>query len=262
MFGKDANARSIDQASVGRPFRRRRWSRLPTAALTALILTAGAPALPQTQGGRPQAEDGARATIDQAYIYALPIYEIARLRYKLEFDPSREKHLQPNRLVNKRDLASAKDRLVTAPNADTLYSLAVLDLSGGPDRIDVPDMGGRYYSIQLIDAYTNVFGYIGRRTTGTKAASFLIAGPRGQPPNPDNPPVIRSPTPMAVLIIRILLYGPQDLDAAHTLQDGFKLKPLAAPLPQPEPIAPIAGSGENFVAMVNQAMAENSSAGN
>ena len=43
--------------------------------------------------------------------------------------------------------------------------------------ISVPDTGGRYYSLMLEDAYTNVFGYIGSRATGSGAGQYLIAGP-------------------------------------------------------------------------------------
>jgi hypothetical protein len=39
--------------------------------------------------------------------------------------------------------------------------------------------------IALMDEFTNNFAYIGRRTTGTKAGSFLVARPswKGQPWN-------------------------------------------------------------------------------
>lgn len=195
------------------------------------------------------------ATIGVAYRYALPVYEISRLRYKLEFDPTSLRHLAPNRFAHKRKLATDTDRLVTGPNADTLYSIAFADLSGGPLRIDVPDTAGRYYSIALIDAYTNNFAYIGQRTTGTRAGSFLLVGPEYRGAGQDGLPVLHAPTPDVVLLLRILVDGPDDLRAADRLQDQFKLTSLGYPSPRSAPVAPIADSGENFVAVVNQALA-------
>ena len=54
------------------------------------------------------------------------------------------------------------------PN-DTIYSIAQIDVSGGPVLLRVPDTAGRYYVLQFVDAWTNNFAYVGRRATGTAA---------------------------------------------------------------------------------------------
>ena len=92
-------------------------------------------------------------------------------------NPANPNRLPLNTLQHARQLADHNSRWVTAPNNDTLYSSANLDLRSGPVRIDVPDFGSRYYSIALVDAFTNNFAYIGKRTTGTHAGSYLVAGP-------------------------------------------------------------------------------------
>jgi hypothetical protein len=62
-------------------------------------------------------------------------------------------------------------------NRDTLYVFGWLDLSVGPQVLQVPDMGGRYYSVQLTDPSKNTnFAYVGTRTTGTAAGGYLITG--------------------------------------------------------------------------------------
>lgn len=76
-----------------------------------------------------------------------------------------------------RTLSGPNDRAVTTPNNDTLYSTAWLDLSRRPVRITVPELQGRYYSIALLDPFTNNFEMIGRRTVGTRPATFLLVGP-------------------------------------------------------------------------------------
>jgi hypothetical protein len=64
---------------------------------------------------------------------------------------------------------------VVAPNVDTLYSIAHLDLSRGLVVLSHPDMGHRYFVFELLDPYTNVIGYIGSRTTGSAGGRFAIS---------------------------------------------------------------------------------------
>jgi len=221
---------------------------LGAATLGGAALSAGFPT-------RARADDVA-TLIELAYRYAFPTYELARVRYALQFDPTLLRHLPSNFLLHNRNLATAASRLITAPNADTLYSLAFVDLRGGPVRIDVPEMGARYYSIALMDMYTNDFAYIGRRTNGTQAGSFLLVGP-GQKREPDNQAVIMAPTPTVVLLSRILVTNPHDLGNVHRLQDGIVLTAPGKVPAEPRPIAPLPGNGVNFVSVVNQAFAEN-----
>ena len=57
-------------------------------------------------------------------------------------------------------------------NNDTIYSIAQVDVSGGPVLLRVPDTAGRYYVLQFVDAWTNNFAYVGRRATGTAPGPF------------------------------------------------------------------------------------------
>src|SRR5580704_18644101 len=80
-------------------------------------------------------------------------------------------------------LAGPEDRFVSINN-DTIYSIAQVDVSGGPVLLRVPDTAGRYYVLQFVEAWTNNFAYVGRRATGTAAGSFLLVPPgwTGQAP--------------------------------------------------------------------------------
>jgi hypothetical protein len=70
-----------------------------------------------------------------------------------------------------------EDKEVVSPNNDTVYSNAWLDLSEGPVIVETPDMGDRYWTLGLLDAWTNPFAYIGRRTTGNRPQRTLVHGP-------------------------------------------------------------------------------------
>ena len=60
-------------------------------------------------------------------------------------------------------------------NNDTVYSFAQLDLGAGPRLLQVPEVGGRYYVLQFVDAWTNNFAYLGTRATGPGPGRYLIA---------------------------------------------------------------------------------------
>jgi len=148
-----------------------------------------------------------------------------------------------NTFGHKRSFPDATFKDVVSPNADTLYSSAWLDLSNEPMVLSVPDTGGRYYLMPVLDAWTNVFASPGKRTTGTKRGAFAIVGPDWQGQLPKGVKEIRSPTNMAWLIGRIQTNGKQDYAAVHHLQDQFRLVPLSAwrkgsrAAPQPVPRA-------------------------
>src|ERR1051326_5916259 len=74
--------------------------------------------------------------------------------------------------------ASASKLATTGVNRDTLLTVGCLDLRKGPQVLHVPDMAGRYYSVQFTDPSNNTnFAYVGKRTTGTAAGDYLITGP-------------------------------------------------------------------------------------
>jgi DNA sulfur modification protein DndE len=121
--------------------------------------------------------------------------------------------------------ASFKD--VVRANVDTLYSSAFLDLSSEPQILSVPDTGGRYYVMPMLDAWTNVFATPGARTTGTKSADFVITGPGWTGKLPEGMQEIKSPTNTVWVLGRTQTNGPGDYPAVHAIQAGFRLSPLS-----------------------------------
>ncbi len=135
-----------------------------------------------------------------------------------------------------------------SPNNDTLYLMATCDVRSGPLVLRVPDSGGRYYVLQLVDAWTNNFAYIGRRATGTAEAEFLLAPAGHSGPVPPGMAPVWAPSDVFVIVGRVQVDGEDDLAAVHALQDGFTLRSFdgneapATGLPVPDP-----GVGEDLL---------------
>jgi hypothetical protein len=146
-----------------------------------------------------------------------------------------------NRFGHASALAGPEATFVSINN-DTVYSIAQVDLSGGPVRLDVPDTAGRYYVLQFVDAWTNNFAYVGHRATGTHAGSFLLAPPGDHAVPGDGIPVIRFPTMIGSIVGRWAVNGEADLPAVKALQAGLALSPTTGQpghgLPAPDAQVP------------------------
>ena len=82
-----------------------------------------------------------------------------------------------NTLFWQNALSGPENRIIVAPNRDTLYSIAVLDLRAEPMVLTLPEVTDRYYTYQLLDAWTESFAYIGTRATGGRAGTWVITPP-------------------------------------------------------------------------------------
>ena len=183
-------------------------------------------------------EELAYTTGMQAFIYAYPLLHVNQFRH-LFHSPSAPSYRGPaNKLNHFRELTTAKSKGVAAsPNNDTLYTLTFMDLSEGPVLVEAPDMGDRYFTVQLADFYATNFGDFGTRHNRGAAGTYMIVGPDWQgevPPNVTQ--VFRSPTPWAMTLLRILVDTRDELEEVHILQDSFKLTTLEGrPLPALDP---------------------------
>lgn len=117
----------------------------------------------------------------------------------------------------------SKSVWVRTGNRDTLYTVGALDLGKGPEILHVPDMAGRYYSIEFVDPRLDIFADIGRRTTGTRAGDYLISGPYWKGVAPEGVTKIVSPSNSVLLIGRVLVEGDSDLATAYELEKQVRL---------------------------------------
>ncbi len=123
--------------------------------------------------------------------------------------------------------ASAPKVATTGVNHDTLLTVGWLDLSKGPQVLHVPDMAGRYYSVQFTDpSYNTNFAYVGMRTTGTQAGDYLITGLGWKGQVPSGMTQLSSPNNSVLVIGRVLVYSDNDLPTAYGLAKQIHLTPL------------------------------------
>lgn len=133
-----------------------------------------------------------------------------------------------NQLGHARSFPDHTMKTVVKPNVDTYYSSAWLDLQEEPQVLSMPATE-RYYLLQLMDAYSNVFSALGTRTTGQGAHTFLIVGPDWTGETPEGMELVQAPTQLVWLLGRIQVNSPEDgATTVKNIQDGMQLSPLSA----------------------------------
>ena len=190
----------------------------------------------------------------KAYIYGYPLLEYERVRSEA---PSL------NTLLNLTAFANPDvDPIWIAigggkrPNVDTFYSLAELDLSGGPVLLSIPDMDTRYYSWQLTDPYINVTGYIGSRTTGTGPGTYAITWTGGPQVDVPGATVVEVPYASMLILGRTLAGDLPDQDRASELIRQYSLTPTGPTGPN-NAVLPENNSGIAYLDAMSQAMLVN-----
>jgi hypothetical protein len=173
----------------------------------------------------------ARAIAREAYIYGYPLVDSYRIQYGYFVDRQDAEYKGSwNQIHNTPRVYTPADTAIQTPNSDTPYSWLGLDLRAEPIVLTVPTIEKpRYFSVQLIDAYTFNFAYLGSRATGNDGGSFLVAGPdwKGQMPAGVKE-LIRSETELAFAAYRTQLFNPDDLDNVKKVQAGYKVQTLSA----------------------------------
>jgi hypothetical protein len=169
-------------------------------------------------------------TAKDAYIYAYPLMTMEMTRRVSTNLVKPEGTFAPmGQFAKLREYPNASFNAVTAPNADTLYTIAWLDVSKEPWVVSIPDMKGRYALFPMLDGWTEVFQVPGKRTTGTAAQKYAITGPGWTGTLPAGVTEYKSPTGLVWLLGRIYCTGtPEDYKAVHALQDQMAAVPLSA----------------------------------
>ncbi len=213
---------------------------LTLSALAVLIALLACSSNQSSSNKTPGVEQAVGDAVD-VYIYGYPLVTMDMTRRQMTNVATPDAtHAPLGQLLKARNYPPADYHAVTAPNADTLYTTAWVDVSNEPWVLSIPDMGDRYYLIPMLDGWTNVFQVPGKRTTGGKAQKYLISGPGWSGTVPQGVTEYKSPTGLVWILGRIYCTGtPDDYNKVHALQDKFSLVPLSS---YGKPYAPVPGT--------------------
>ncbi len=166
-----------------------------------------------------------------AYVYAYPlILQAITLRQMTNFaEPTGIPGQGPfNRFSHSPAFPPSDFKMVVCANVDTLYSVASLDLFAEPVVLSVPPVD-RFFVLQMLSLWTDVFAAPGTRTTGrNKARDFLIVGPGSSKQPQSALATIKSPTRYVLIAGRTQTNGVADYENVHKIQEGYKIMPLSA----------------------------------
>jgi hypothetical protein len=180
------------------------------------------------------------AIAEEAYLYGFPMLVGYAVLYKYFIDPDSGQYKGPiNQIHNEARVFTPKDTGISTPNSDTPYSMALLDLRAEPMVLCMPEIEkSRYYDVQLVDLYTDNYGYMGSRTTGNGAGCYLVSGPDWQGETPKGiAKSFRSETQFTLVVYRTQLFDPTDMDNVKKVQAGYRIEPMSSFLGQPAPAA-------------------------
>lgn len=186
-------------------------------------------------------EDDATSIGTAAVVYGLPLV-VMDLTKRVATNVPRSQgdgHAPVNQFGHQTALPTAANRSAANLNVDTLYSWGWIDVAREPIVLSMPNTGGRYYLISMVDGWTNVSASLGKRTTGTKARSFLITGPGWNGKVPAGLTEVKSPTAIGCLIVRMETNGPGDHELVRAMQKLYRLTPFSA---YGKPYTPPAGA--------------------
>jgi len=224
-----------------------RFTKFVILLCVALLVVAGCGKQTRNKAQAPGVEQAVSDAID-AYIYGYPLVTMDMTRKFMTNYAAVEGSRGPmGQIIKLRTYPAVDDHAVTAPNADTLYTTAWLDVSKEPWVFSIPDMGDRYYLMPMLDGWTDVFQVPGKRTTGGKAQTYVITGPGWSGTLPAGVTEYKSPTGIVWVLGRIYCTGTRDDYAkVHALQDKFSLVPLSS---YGKPYTPLPGEVDNALDM-------------
>jgi hypothetical protein len=173
----------------------------------------------------------AKAIAEEAYIYGYSLITTEVTRVQMTNVAAEEGGLRGpvGQFINVKRYPPGDYRGVSAPNADTLYSAAWIDVGAEPVVFSHPDMGDRYFLFPMYSLWMPVIESPGKRNGGGKAANYLLTGPGWKGEVPSGMKQIKSPTRFMLILGRTYADGTEaDDKAVNELQAQYKLTPLSS----------------------------------
>ena len=120
-----------------------------------------------------------KAIAEEAYLYGFPMIVGYDVLYKYFIDRDSGQFKAPiNQIHNEARVFTPKDTGDQhAQQRHALFDGAARPARRADGAVHARDRESRYYDVQLVDLYTDNYGYMGSRTTGNGAGCYLVAGP-------------------------------------------------------------------------------------
>jgi len=159
----------------------------------------------------------------QAYTYGLPLLETNKTFLSMTGGQSD----QVNQFKHVRSFNDSNSKVVVAPGASGLSSIAWLDLTKEAQVLHIPEVTGHYFVLALLDPYTEDVCNLGSAHQ-TPAGDYVICGPSQHG--------ISLPAGTSQINVdynRIWIIGStqvkdlNDIPSVNKIQDGFTIKPLS-----------------------------------
>ncbi len=177
--------------------------------------------------------DETKAIAKEAFLWGMHPVAIYHLRYNQAQNEKSPRFSGVNRLNWYRRSMTASDRFATTPNATTLYGTAMLDLSKEPVVLTVPEIKGRYWSIQFADNYSRWWPLmVGNQFNAPGSIRRLLVGPNWNGKIPAEfvgADIMKSTSDFSVAAARIALIDdtPEELKIVNAIQDSITLMSLS-----------------------------------
>jgi hypothetical protein len=104
--------------------------------------------------------------------------------------------------------------------------------------LSMPAITDRYFTYQLLDAWTESFAYIGTRATEGRAGTWVVTPPGWEGELPDGAERLESSTPLVFLLGRFLVDDEADVANVTALAGQVRLEPLATLMGEEAPAPP------------------------
>ena len=125
------------------------------------------------------------------------------------------------------NLATPDRQPVVRPSPDLAYSSCPFDLSAGPLAIDVTPVPGRYSSLSIFDAATDVIFVRNDVEAGGRPYRIIVA--RDGQKVPAGAEVVRTRHDRGIALIRLLLKDPSEIGALDAVRRQSSCAPVTNP---------------------------------
>lgn len=169
-----------------------------------------------------------------AYVYGYtPLYfDVSMKTYTNVEKPSENPNQMwapVNQFFHGRRQQTSENTMGVAPNSDTLYTMAYLDLSKGPVIWHLPAWPGHYYVCPIHNQWADNISVGNRTNPGPIEVDYAVTGKDWHGSLPPGVRRIQMDSNHAMILCRIRQdFDPASLVSAHEFQDGMTLTPLSA----------------------------------